>query len=49
MITMAYVVFEGSLIGIFSFFFKDLAQVAFPRAHPLARARAARCWCSTAC
>ncbi len=28
LITMAYVVFEGSLIGIFSFFFKNLMQLA---------------------
>src|SRR5262245_15129951 len=28
-ITMAYVVFEGSMIGIFSFFFKNLLQAQF--------------------
>ena len=29
LITMAYIVFEGSLIGIFSYFFQDFAQTQF--------------------
>ena len=46
LITMAYVVFEGSLIGIFSFFFQNLLQSQFG-IHIHSISRHCSCWCST--
>ena len=46
--TMAYIVFEASLVGIFSFFADELLRQP-PRArHPLAGVRPAACWLANA-